>query len=86
MSGYVGWLERENYRDLRQVEREVYPSIQEMLIERDRAIPPRKTLAGLSTDDLIDRFLIRLTLTHSTVKRRARRPTLAAKATSPDKE
>lgn len=32
--GYQGWLRREDYRLLRQLEREVYPSIQEMLAER----------------------------------------------------
>lgn len=37
------WLAREDYRALRQVEREVYPSIQQMEAERRRATPRRKT-------------------------------------------
>lgn len=35
------WLHREDYRVLRQVEREVYPSLQQLEQERRRATPRR---------------------------------------------
>lgn len=46
MSGHSfaeSWLAREDYRVLRQVERELYPSLQTMRRERSLATPRRKT-------------------------------------------
>jgi hypothetical protein len=42
MSGYIGWLEKEDHRVLRQVMREVYPTVRELELERNRtSLRPR---------------------------------------------
>lgn len=58
MSGYAGWLQREDYRTLRQVERELYPSVQELERERSLATPRRKAepTEDFRAEALLDRL------------------------------
>jgi hypothetical protein len=49
--GYLGWLKKEDRRLLRQVEREVYPTVEEMRAEAAKVVPRRKRRRSLAEAD-----------------------------------